>query len=287
MPIDSKTYLNASSNLKAFITYPIIYIFGLAIYVSMIMLIGALIGSIIGWWGVIKPAMMGATLGILPIAGSHFVYFVIRKNLLPDLHANNLATRIQWLVILTISVAACIFLFINIFSHAEPHSTKSYADIVIPPPSTNSPPEHVVLPEDKSARVQSNARSNDASTLDQQPKLTGHEDAASVIDMPPWSDKLKALFSNSDYATFRGNMAVTFPIEREGKFWVGNGCAPHSCESDEAMFVIDEENGSVWAALLRNDHVLKLSADQNFPTPLLNWEAEKLHFIEQKSKEMR
>ncbi len=85
--------------------------------------------------------------------------------------------------------------------------------------------------------------------------------------------KFKALLEN-EYSRFFENLSVASALELKGNFYVGSGCASHSCTIEETAFAIDKETGEVFASILSDGKTIKsfgVSSEQSLPAPLYAW----------------
>ena len=89
--------------------------------------------------------------------------------------------------------------------------------------------------------------------------------------------KTKALLGN-EYGRFFENLSVASELELKGNFYMGSGCAPHNCGSDESAFVINKDTGEVIVSLLSDGKAIKsfgITSEQNLPAPLYVWYKER------------
>jgi hypothetical protein len=81
---------------------------------------------------------------------------------------------------------------------------------------------------------------------------------------------------------FRERLAVVVPVVSGGGYWMGSGCKVHECGSEEAAWVIDQDNPSkTYAVILRTGEPSGESPRPTFwiygsplsqlPAPLLGW----------------
>ena len=94
-----------------------------------------------------------------------------------------------------------------------------------------------------------------------------------VFEEKEITEKFKALLGK-DYKQFIGNLEVSSSLELKGDFYVGEGCAPHSCSIDESAFVINKVNGVVHAIILvegKEMYFFGANSAKNLPAPLYAW----------------
>lgn len=70
-----------------------------------------------------------------------------------------------------------------------------------------------------------------------------------IFNEPMIEKKFKILL-NDNYEHFLENISVSSPLEFNNDYYLGSGCSPHSCGSDESAFAINKASGSVYAITL-------------------------------------
>ena len=76
---------------------------------------------------------------------------------------------------------------------------------------------------------------------------------------------------------------VAGPIWFDGHYYVGSGCIPHSCRSDDAIFSVDKESGHVVAAIVTDGKLIQIfgvSSASELPAPLQKWYTEEEEWLD-------
>lgn len=78
-----------------------------------------------------------------------------------------------------------------------------------------------------------------------------------LLNDPVRREPLLKVIGQSQFKSFRQNIAVQSPIDIVAdRFVVGSGCAPHSCGTDEAIFVMDMVTSDAWAISFTTDYTV-------------------------------
>ncbi len=82
--------------------------------------------------------------------------------------------------------------------------------------------------------------------------------------------KFRTLLSNS-YESFRNGLSVAGSLQLKGDFYVGSGCVPHACGSEEAAFAINKQSGDVYAIMLDDSKIKWFGANDANRARLYEW----------------
>lgn len=94
-----------------------------------------------------------------------------------------------------------------------------------------------------------------------------------LLKVRPVEQKLAALLGQ-DYEHFVNGLSVSTGLQLSNDYYVGAGCAPHSCGIDEAAFAMQKMTGKVIALQLIGGEDIKLygvSSGAELPFPLYRW----------------
>jgi len=83
-------------------------------------------------------------------------------------------------------------------------------------------------------------------------------------------------------ADFVARLGVVFPIDSDGRYYFGTGCAPHECGTNEAAWAIDKMTGKGTAVIMKyipdrpgmashENFQLYGTTTDNLPPPLAAW----------------
>jgi hypothetical protein len=78
--------------------------------------------------------------------------------------------------------------------------------------------------------------------------LTAEMSSEEFLSSPALRTSLLNMMTQAEFLKFHSFFGVSGNIKIvDGKYIVGGGCIPHSCGSNEGMFVIDRASGNAWA----------------------------------------
>ena len=96
-----------------------------------------------------------------------------------------------------------------------------------------------------------------------------------ILKEPAIASKFRPLLlSAKNYNIFRSRLSVSSGVELKNDFYVGTGCLPHACGSDEAAFAINRKTGEAYAVMIVDGKQITwygVKDAQTLPTPLLEW----------------
>ncbi len=98
-----------------------------------------------------------------------------------------------------------------------------------------------------------------------------------IFKEPIIAQRFKTLLS-ANYDNFYSNLSVSTTLRAADSYYIGSGCAPHSCGTEEAAFTIDKGGLGVYAVLLLEGKQFKafgVAKMASLPAPLLEWVKER------------
>lgn len=143
-----------------------------------------------------------------------------------------------------------------------PQSDNKFSGIEAPKDS--STPDEAPVPSPQGAAPSPRAFKN-LSDLDNAPFLD-------AVESPLLAGKLKTLLKD-DFPLFLKLTGTYSSFVRNGDFFVGTGCMPHSCGFDEGAVSVDANTGVVVAAIYTKGQ-LKVYGARELPESLRPWHTE-------------
>jgi|GEM_PF-401830 len=102
-----------------------------------------------------------------------------------------------------------------------------------------------------------------------------------VLKEPSVENRFKTLIGSEKYQEFIDRIDLADALVSVDEWYMGSGCAPHSGCSEGAAFVINKNDGQVFAAVLYGEagkmasYGVNIKSYKDLPTPLYDWCQEK------------
>jgi hypothetical protein len=158
------------------------------------------------------------------------------------------------------AIVIIIIIFSAIFFCSNPSS----------PPKTETP--------DSSSTASSNTKDDTSISPEESlPPLDKYvgQHPREIFKEPAIVSKFQSLLLDPEsYGIFRPRIDVSSGVELKNGFYVGAGCLPHACGSDEAAFAINRRSGKAYAIMIVDGKQITWYGVKNastLPTPLLKW----------------